>query len=215
MRALSIAIALAVLVPGTSVVAQDNAYSFESRAAIGAHHLCSGLWVVGRVTKRTAAEILAQDIAPFADFSWDPSFAYDVDAAKQSVTVRGKAVPPRTAVYNGDQGCTILPSGDSGIHFKPIPVPRNLPDAATQPWPMGDAGATVATPAGVAGALDWGHGAERAQHPRDRGRACGKNRRRTLRAGLDEGHAADQLVGRQEHHVGAGWHHRPPRRSRR
>lgn len=154
-RSIAIVVSLLASVHG-SLLAQDNAYSFESRAAIGAHHLCSGLWVVGRVTKRTAAEILAQDIAPFADFSWDPSFAYDVDAAKQSVTVRGKGVPPRTAVYNGDQGCTILPSGDSGIHFKPIPVSRNLPDAATQPWPMGDAGATVATPAGVAGALDWG-----------------------------------------------------------
>ena len=75
MRALSIAIALASLVSGYgSVGAQDNAYSFESRAAIGAHHLCSGLWVVGRVTKRTAADVLAQDIAPFADFSWEKFF---------------------------------------------------------------------------------------------------------------------------------------------
>ena len=36
----------------------------------------------------------------------------------------------RTAQYNGDQGCTILPRGDTGIHFTPVPVPRNLPDAA-------------------------------------------------------------------------------------
>jgi CubicO group peptidase (beta-lactamase class C family) len=144
------------LTPGTPIAAQGNAYGFESRAAIGAHHLCSGLWVVGRVTKRTAQEVLAQDIAPFTDFSWDPSFAYDVDDAKRSVTVRGKGVPPRTAVYNGDQGCSILPSGESGIHFKPIPVPRNLPDAATTPWPMGDADATVPAPAGVSAALDWG-----------------------------------------------------------
>ena len=143
------------LVAGGSAVAQ-NAYGLESRAAIGAHHLCSGLWVVGRVTKRTAEEILAQDIKPFVDFSWDPGFTYQVDAEKRTVTVRGNGIPPRMAKYNGDQGCAILPQGETGIHFTPVPVPRSLPDAATQPWPMGDAGATVSTPAGVSAALDWG-----------------------------------------------------------
>ena len=54
-------------------------YGLESRAAIGAHHICSGLWVVGRVTKRTADEIVAQDIAPFRDFSWDKSFTFTVN----------------------------------------------------------------------------------------------------------------------------------------
>ena len=162
MRALSIAIALASLASGYgSAVAQDNAYSFESRAAIGAHHLCSGLWVVGRVTKRTAAEILAQDIAPFADFSWEKFFNYSVDAEKRTVTVHGEGFPARTAKYNGDQGCSILPRGETAIHFKPIAVPRNLPDAATTPWPMGDLGATTPVPDGVsadrlAAALDWG-----------------------------------------------------------
>jgi hypothetical protein len=43
----------------TPTSADDATYGLESRAAIGAHHLCSGLWVVGRVTKRTADEILA------------------------------------------------------------------------------------------------------------------------------------------------------------
>lgn len=162
MRPLSILIVLAslALVQGTGL-AQDNAYSFESRAAIGAHHLCSGLWVVGRVTKRTPAEVLAQDIAPFADFSWEKFFSYDVDAGKRTVTVRGDGFPPRMAKYNGDQGCTILPRGETGIHFTPVAVPRNLPDASTQPWPMGDLGATTPIPDGVNGerlaaALDWG-----------------------------------------------------------
>jgi len=160
-RLLSIAIALASLASVCSVLAQDNAYSFESRAAIGAHHLCSGLWVVGRVTKRSAAEVLAQDIAPFADFSWEKFFTYDVDADKKMVTVRGDGFPPRIARYNGDQGCTILPRGETAIHFTPVAVPRNLPDAAGQPWPMGDLGATTPIPDGVNGerlgaALDWG-----------------------------------------------------------
>ena len=71
-----------VLAPASPAAAQDAAYGLESRAAIGAHHICSGLWVVGRVTKRTADEIIAQDIAPFRDFSWDKSFTYVVDDAK-------------------------------------------------------------------------------------------------------------------------------------
>ena len=144
MRALSIAVAVASLASGYgSASAQDNAYSFESRAAIGAHHLCSGLWVVGRVTKRSAAEILAQDIAPFADFSWEKFFSYDVDEGKRTVTVRGDGVPARTAKYNGDQGCSILPRGETDIHFKPVAVPRSLPDPSSTPWPMGDLGATT------------------------------------------------------------------------
>ncbi len=138
----------------------DLNYSRESRAAIGAHHLCSGLWVVGRGYKRSAEEVLAQDIAPFKTFSWEPDFKYDVDSTHHTVTVRGTGISPRTARYNGDQGCSILPRGESEIHFTPAQVPRNLPDASRQPWPMGDVNATAAV-AGVRietvnAALDWG-----------------------------------------------------------
>jgi CubicO group peptidase (beta-lactamase class C family) len=142
--------------------AQDANYGLESRAAIGAHHICAGLWVVGRVTKRSADDIIAQDIAPFRDFSWDSSFTYSVDDGRKTVTVRGPAVPARIARFNGDQGCTIMPrpstalgAGDTELHFKPVAVPRHLPNAATTPWPMGDADA-LAPNAGVAAALDWG-----------------------------------------------------------
>jgi hypothetical protein len=86
--------------------APDDAasYNLESRAAIGAHHLCPGLWVVGRGYRRTAAEVLAQDIAPFKDFSWDNRFTYRVDSEQHTVTVSGPGAAPRTAVCNGDQG---------------------------------------------------------------------------------------------------------------
>ena len=138
----------------------DASYSLESRAAIGAHHLCSGLWVVGSVYKRTAEEVLAQDIAPFKDFSWDSSFKYSVDTTRRAVSVSGPNFPARTAVYNDDQGCAILPRGDQRIHFKPVHVPRNLPPSSTQAWPMGDKDAVSPTPPGVDGsavsaALDW------------------------------------------------------------
>ena len=168
--------------------------------------------MVGRVTKRSADEIIAQDIAPFRDFSWDKSFSYVVDDAKRTVTVRGAGIPARMAKFNGDQGCAILPRGETDIHFKPVAVPRNLPDAATQPWPLGDANAAADQPnAGVEAALDWGFKQTAAQHPRDRRRASRQDRRRALRAGMDQGHAADQLVGGQEHHRGPGRHHRATR----
>jgi CubicO group peptidase (beta-lactamase class C family) len=140
----------------------DPSYSLESRAAIGAHHLCSGLWVVGTVYKRTAEEILAQDIEPFKDFSWDASFKYNVDSIRRMVTVSGPNFPARSAIYNDDQGCSILPRGEPAVHFRPTRVPRNLPAASTgQPWPMGDKDATSPVPAGVdssvvSAALDWG-----------------------------------------------------------
>src|SRR6185503_20624146 len=93
---------------GRAAEPDEAGYSLESRAAIGAHHICSGLWVVGSVYKRTPEEIVAQDIAPFKDFSWDPRFTYKVDAGRRSVSVSGPGIPPRTAKYNGDQGCAIL-----------------------------------------------------------------------------------------------------------
>jgi CubicO group peptidase (beta-lactamase class C family) len=45
----------------------------------------------------------------------------------------------RTAKFYGDQGCIIHPADHDGIYFTPVPVTSRLPEAATQPWPMGDA----------------------------------------------------------------------------
>jgi hypothetical protein len=92
------------------------------------------LWVVGRVYKRTPEDVLAQDIAPFQAFGWEESFKYKIDEQRRHVTVSGPGIPPRTAQYNGDQGCSILPRGAKGVYFKPARVPRKLPDAATQPY---------------------------------------------------------------------------------
>src|SRR5207248_8020611 len=104
---------LAAQRPASQAAAPDDpSYSLESRAAIGAHHICSGLWVVGSVYTRTPEEIVAQDIAPFKDFSWEKSFAYTVDTEQRTVTVRSPGQPPRSAKFNGDQGCSIMPRGE-------------------------------------------------------------------------------------------------------
>ena len=63
MRRMIIVTLAALLVlaqPSPVSLQQDADYSRESRAAIGAHHLCSGLWVVGRGYKRTPDEVLAR-----------------------------------------------------------------------------------------------------------------------------------------------------------
>ena len=133
--------------------------NLEFRAAIGAHHLSSGLWVVGRDYQRTPEEVVAQDLAPFSFFGWSPDFKYEVDEQRHIVTVTAPGAPPRSARYTGDQGSTILPTGETDVFFEPTRVPRRLPDAASQVWPMGDVGATDPVPGvdskAVAAALDW------------------------------------------------------------
>ena len=44
----------------------------------------------------------------------------------------------RTAVYTGDQGCVLLPAGETDPFFEPVAVSSVLPPAETTPWPMGD-----------------------------------------------------------------------------
>jgi CubicO group peptidase (beta-lactamase class C family) len=107
---------------------------------INAHHLCAGYWVVGRDLQRTPAEVVAQDIAPFA-FQWSDAFEYAVDEVAATVTLSTAGVDSRTAKYNLDQGCTILTAGADDVFFEPRSTASTLPDPATQDWPMGDRGA--------------------------------------------------------------------------
>ena len=133
--------------------------NLEFRAAICAHHLSSGLWVVGRDYQRTPEEVIAQDIAPFKYFGWAADFVYEVDEKQRLVTVTAPGATPRSARYTGDQGSTILPPGKTDVFFEPVRVPRRLPDATGQTWPMGDVDATENVPGvdskAVAAALDW------------------------------------------------------------
>ena len=130
-------------------------------AAMAAHHLCSGLYVVGRENKRSAERILAEDIAPFVlRFGWDESFGFTVDERDRSVTVSAPGVEPdRKARYHGDQGCTILPTGADRVFFKPVKIKSALPDPATQAWPLGDLEAHATFPEvdqrELGGALNW------------------------------------------------------------
>ncbi len=132
----------------------------EHTAAMAAHHLCSGVFVVGRDYRRTPKQVLDQDIKPFPAFNWQDDFEYKVDMRDRTASVWGKGVGVRTAKYNDDQGCTILARGEKDVYFEPVDVPRNLPDPATQPWPTGDLDAVGPVPPEVdesklGVALDW------------------------------------------------------------
>jgi CubicO group peptidase (beta-lactamase class C family) len=132
----------------------------EHVAAIGAHHVCAGLWVVGRGVERDAATVVARDIAPFVWFQWDSSVEYDVDWDRRSVVVRVPGAPARSAAYYGDQGCVIHERNSDNIHFTPVDVTSTLPDPRTQAWPTGDVESQGLLPRGtdidaLNATLDW------------------------------------------------------------
>jgi len=72
-----------------------------------------------------------------------------IDRAHQAVHVTLPNGATRTAKYLGSQGCVTLPFGESAVHFKPVAVKSQLPDSATEPWPMGDVLPKEALPAEI------------------------------------------------------------------
>ncbi len=126
---------------------------------LGAHHLCAGLWVVGRDYQRPADVVIAEDIARFPAFRWRDTYVWAVDEASRTVTVTDPGTGSRRAKYSGDQGCAILPAETADVHFTPVSVASRLPDPATQDWPTGDRNAHAkfadVDNAGLEAALAW------------------------------------------------------------
>jgi CubicO group peptidase (beta-lactamase class C family) len=96
--------------------------------------LCSAVFVSGREPGEAARN---SGFFMLADDERD-GVAWDLDREKQIVRMTRGAVS-RSARFYGDQGCIIQQKDREGIFFTPVPVKTKLPDAATQPWPMGDA----------------------------------------------------------------------------
>jgi len=149
MRTLLTLISIALLAPDVSAQERRErpvlAESLATWYALGinAHHLCSGLWVVGRDYKRTPEAVIAEDISRFPAFRWENDFRFEVDSSSRTATVADPQVGSRSARYNGDQGCTILPAGATNVFFAPVAVRPSLPDPATQEWPTGDRNAAA------------------------------------------------------------------------
>jgi CubicO group peptidase (beta-lactamase class C family) len=108
-------------------------------AASYAKVLCSGVFVSGR-DEAEIKENSAFFLMTAPDRKKPVTAAVDRQAKRVRVTVDGVT---RTAAFYGDQGCVIHPVDHDGIHFTPVPVRTTLPDAASQPWPMGDAPTTA------------------------------------------------------------------------
>lgn len=136
------------------LLAAALAASPNHQLAMASHHLCAGVFVVGRDLKRSAETVIDNDVRRFPVFQWGDDFEYEVDPRKKLARVWVEGGPSWTAVYNGDQGCTILPQGMTEVSFEPMPLPSSLPDQASQAWPTGDMGARSLRPE-IDGALDW------------------------------------------------------------
>ena len=107
-----------------------------------AHHaagyakvMCSAVFMTG-LTPDFAAENVGFFTAPYEvrGMLGKPV----IDRANQTVDVKLPNGVTRTAKYLGSQGCVTLPLGATAVNFTPVTVKSQLPDPATQPWPMGD-----------------------------------------------------------------------------
>jgi CubicO group peptidase (beta-lactamase class C family) len=114
-------------------------------AASYAKILCSAVFVSGRDVDEAR-----QNSAYFLMNEPDRTKPVTVDVDRQARRVRVTVdTVTRTAAFYGDQGCVIHPIDRDGVHFTPVAVRSALPDARTQPWPMGDAPSAEPWPAGL------------------------------------------------------------------
>jgi CubicO group peptidase (beta-lactamase class C family) len=122
---------------------------YQSPTSLGAASyakiLCSAVFVSGRDVEEARTNS-ASFLMPAHERT--ETVAVDVDRTAKRVQATVKGVT-RTAAFYGDQGCVIHPEGQDRVHFRPTPVRTTLPDAASQPWPMGDAPAAASWPAGL------------------------------------------------------------------
>jgi len=96
--------------------------------------LCSAVFVSGRDPKEAARNSGYFLMPP--GFEEKPAWSIDRERKIVRMTLDGMT---REARYYGDQGCIIHQKDNPRIFFTPVPVTSSLPDAASQPWPMGDA----------------------------------------------------------------------------
>lgn len=106
--------------------------------------MCSAVFITG-LKPDFAAENVGYFTSPYAERAKVGKPVIDYDKKSVSITLPNGVT--RTAIYTGDQGCVTLPEGETSLHYKPVKVPRNLPDVATTPWPMGDVLPTSPMPA--------------------------------------------------------------------
>jgi CubicO group peptidase (beta-lactamase class C family) len=107
----------------------------EHHAAGFAKTMCSAVFIT-RLDLDFAAENVGYFTAPYAERAKLGKPV--IDRVNRSVHVTLPNGTRRTAKYMGSQGCVTYPAGKTAFEFRPTVVKPQLPDPATQPWPMGD-----------------------------------------------------------------------------
>jgi CubicO group peptidase (beta-lactamase class C family) len=118
----------------------------EHHASGFAKIVCSAVFVSG-FDPAFAAENLGYFVAPYEERK--KLGTPQVDRQARSVRVAMPNGTVREARHLGSQGCVTLPIGKTDVSFTPTIVKSTLPDAKTQPWPMGNAPTKAPLPTGV------------------------------------------------------------------
>ena len=122
--------------------------------------LCSGVFITGLDAADAAANV-GGFISPFDERAHVVDTVVDYEQERVALTLSDGVT--RTAKRYENQGCVAHGIGEDSVHFAPTAVERNLPPAATTPWPMGDVLSDVPWPSEidmekVEEALDIGFG---------------------------------------------------------
>jgi CubicO group peptidase (beta-lactamase class C family) len=107
----------------------------EHHASGFAKIMCSAVFITGLDPDFAAANV-GYFTAPYAIRSKLGKPV--IDRAGKAVHVTLPNGVTRIARRFGSQGCVTLPRGQNSPSFTPVTVKSQLPDAATQSWPMGD-----------------------------------------------------------------------------
>ena len=118
----------------------------QHHAAGFATIMCSGVFITG-LDPAFVAENIGYFTAPYE--SRAQLGVPVVDRAKRSVSVTMPNGTVRVAKQVASQGCIAFPVGKTEPDFTPVVVRSALPDAATQPWPMGNKPSSDPWPANV------------------------------------------------------------------
>ena len=97
--------------------------------------LCSGVFITGLDAADAAANV-GGFISPFDEHRHVVDTVVDYEQELVALTLPDGVT--RTAKRYENQGCVAHGIGEDSVHFVPTTVERNLPPAATTPWPMGD-----------------------------------------------------------------------------
>jgi CubicO group peptidase (beta-lactamase class C family) len=125
-------------------IASPQGTHTENGLAGYAKILCSGVFV----SERPPEEVARGSAYFFMPRDEQNKVTWTVDRDAKLVRAALGATT-REARFHGDQGCIIENPASPGIHFKPIAVKTSLPDAMSQPWPLGDGPDTAPAETGI------------------------------------------------------------------